>query len=241
MPDFSNLMKKIKKRPFCSVVVVAAGSSTRAGRDKLFYPLRDIPVLARTLQLFQNAGSVNEIILVMREDRLTEAARLCDEYGLTKVVKVLCGGETRAESALAGVSEADPKADLIAIHDGARPFVTEELLEALIHNALLYKASAPFMALRDTVKHIEKDWAVCTVPRDETMAVQTPQVFHADLIKAALTSAVQRELPITDDCSAVEAMGFSVHVTPGTPENIKLTMPIDFRLAEAILEEMEHK
>ena len=234
MSKFSKLIHKITKRPFCSVVVVAAGSSTRAGRDKLFYSLGGTPVLAHTLQVFENCPQVNEIILVMREDRIPEAAELCRQYGLQKVKKILCGGATRTESALSGVSETDPKADLIAIHDGARPFVTEELMQALIHDAVLYHAAAPGLPLRDTLKHVEKDTAVFTVPRAETVAIQTPQVFQADLIKAALSSAVEKKLEITDDCSAVEAMGFSVHVTPGSEENIKITLPIDFMLAETI-------
>ena len=241
MPNLTDFIQKLKKRPFCSVVVLAAGSSTRAGRDKLFYPLQGIPVLARSLQVFQQSEAVDEIILVTRADHIPEAADLCEKYGIVKARKILCGGATRAESALVGVSETNTRAELIAIHDGARPFVTEELLAALIHDALLYQAAVPGVPLRDTIKHVEKGAAVSTVPRDETMAVQTPQVFRADLIKGALTQAVKQGLPITDDCSAVEAMGYSVRMTPGSAENIKITLPVDFCLADAILEMRKEK
>lgn len=236
MSKLSDLIRKAKKRHFCSAVIVAAGASARAGRDKLFTELGGMPVLARTLSVFEACGGVDEVIVVTREDKIIEVADLCRAYGLNKVVKILCGGETRLHSALAGVSETNPRAELIAIHDGARPFVTPEVIEQAIHAALLYKAAAPAVSVKDTLKQVESDFAVSTVPRAETKAVQTPQVFQAALIKAALTNAVNREIDVTDDCAAAELLGVRVRLIPGSEENIKITTPLDFKLADAILE-----
>ena len=116
----------------CSAVIVAAGSSERMGSDKLTAELGGMPVLARTLKVFDGCGAVDEIIVVTRADRIEEIAELCRQYGIRKIAKVLAGGATRVESALVGVSEAAPKASLIAIHDGARPLVTAELIERTV-------------------------------------------------------------------------------------------------------------
>lgn len=229
-------IRKVKKRPFCSAVVVAAGSSRRAGTDKLFEKLGKMPVLARTLTALERCECIDEIVVVTRQEKIVEVAKICRDYGIIKATKVVCGGETRVHSALAGVSECSREAVVIAIHDGARPLVTEEVVTAAVHGAVLHKAAAPAVPVKDSLKMTADGCIAGTVTRDQAAAVQTPQVFQADLIKAALTAAVQKELPITDDCAAVEAMGVQIRLTPGSEENIKLTTPLDFRLAEAILE-----
>ena len=230
------LIKKLKKRPFCSAVVAAAGSSTRAGRDKLFSLLGGESVLARTLRVLDDSEWIDEIIVVTRPEKIPEAAELCRACGIVKVTKILCGGETRTQSVLCGVSETDRRAELIAVHDGARPLVTEKIIEDAVHAAVLYQAAAPAVPVKDTVKRADKGVVSETLPRDEIFAVQTPQIFCADLIKAALTKAVQDGAAPTDDCMAVEALGVPVHLTQGSEENIKITTPPDFRLAELILE-----
>ncbi len=235
MSKLSDFFKQFRKRHFCSVVVVAAGSSRRAGKDKLFVPLGGVPVLAHTLKALEDCDCVNEIILVTREDKLTELAELCDQHAFHKVTKVLCGGETRTDSALIGVFEANRKADVIAIHDGARPFITRELMEQAVHNAVLYKAAAPAIPVKDTIRRVERDGKVTMPPREELHLVQTPQAFQSELIKAALAMAIRSNAQYTDDCAAVEAVGGSVHLFPGNEENIKITTPVDFALAEAIL------
>lgn len=236
MPEITKLIRKIKKRPFCSAVVVAAGSSVRAGCDKLFTDLGGMPVLARTLSILDQCECIDEIVVVTRKDKVEEVARICSDYGFEKVNKVVCGGETRVLSALAGVSETNPRAAVIAIHDGARPLVTDAVIAEAVHAAVLHKAAAPAIPIKDTLKRVDGPEATGTIPREQMAAVQTPQVFHADLIKAALSMAVDKKLELTDDCSAVEAVGARVRMTVGSEENIKLTTPLDFRLAEAILE-----
>lgn len=235
MSSLSNVFRRLKERPYCSAVIVASGASTRAGRDKIFSELCGLPVLAHTLLAFERCDSVDEIVLVVRQEKIEEAAALCRKHKIWKVSKIVCGGETRMHSALAGVSEVSRKAKLIAVHDGARPLVTTELISDVVHNAALYKAAAPALPVKDTLKRIKGSFMIQTLSREETAAVQTPQAFQADLIKCALTDAVSRELPLTDDCSAAELFGAKTRIVQGSEENLKLTTPTDFIVAEAIL------
>lgn len=236
MGKLSDALRKAHGEPFCSAVIVASGASTRAGKDKIFSVLGDRPVLAHTLLAFEQCESIREIVLVVRQEKVEEAAALCERFQIGKVVKIVCGGETRAHSALAGVSEVSRSAKLIAIHDGARPLVTAQLISEVVHNAALYKAAAPALPVKDTVKHISGNFMVSTIPRAETYAVQTPQIFETMLIRSALADAVANGIAITDDCSAVERCGAKTRIVPGSEENLKLTTPIDFLVAEAILE-----
>ena len=227
------------KRPFRSAVIVAAGSSTRLGQDKLMLPLGGVPVLARTLRAFQTCPMIDEIILVTREDRLQELAALRERYCISKLTQVVKGGSTRAGSSLAGVMAASKKATIIAIHDGARPLVTPELIERVVRKAEQRQAAAPTLPLKDTVKELQGDMLVKTPPREGLAAVQTPQAFQAQLIRAALTEALEKNLPITDDCSAVEAIGLPVASVEGEEENIKITTATDVLLAEEIIRRRE--
>lgn len=232
-----SVFKKLQKakRPFCSAIIVAAGASQRIGQDKLMVRLGGMPVLAMTLTAFQNSDCINEIVVVTASEKIPEVARVCRDYGITKATRVVCGGQTRAHSALAGLSECSPRAKLAAIHDAARPLVTREIIEGACHAALLYGAAAPAVPVKDTVKIAEDGVVLSTTDRSRTMAVQTPQIFTAELIKGALTYVIQNDIPVTDDCSAAEAMGISVRLTPGSEENVKITTPVDFEVASAIL------
>ena len=230
------LLKKKKKPPVCSAVIVAAGSSQRMGSDKLMKKLGAMPVLARTILAFENCPLVDEIIIVTRNERLEEIADLCHNNGLHKVRQVVSGGATRMESALAGVSGARRGAAYIAIHDGARPLVSQELIERTILAAQKYRAAAPAIPSTDTLKAVDaKGFVVGTVDRDGIRRVQTPQVFEADLIKGALTKAVTSGLALTDDCSAMDMMGVKTFLVEGDPTNIKITTPDDLVSAEAIV------
>ena len=221
----SKLFKKKDNTPHCAVVIVAAGSSLRMGGDKLMMELCHVPVLARTLLAFQQSPLVDEIIVVTRMEKIMDVADICKKYGVTKAKKVIRGGTSRMESALAGVSELSCGTKLIAIHDGARPLVTQDVISRAVY-------AIPSV---DTLKNVEDERVIATLDRECIMRVQTPQVFDADLIKGALTVAAAKALPITDDCSAIELMGVKVKAVEGDPNNIKLTTPNDVMLAEAIL------
>lgn len=229
---------KKEEGPRCSAVIVAAGSSVRMGSDKLKAMLGSKTVLERTLEVFQRSPLVEEIVLVVRQERLEETAGLVREWGMTKVGRVVCGGKTRAESALAGASEVNRRASLIAIHDAARPLVTEDVILRTVYAARDYKAAVPAIRSADTLKAVDdKGFVTGTVDRTCTVRVQTPQVFQADLIKGALTRAVQDGLPVTDDCSAIELLGVRCKTVLGDEDNIKLTTPRDMVLAQAILKD----
>ena len=234
--NLKKLLSKKEETPSCSVVIVAAGSSQRMGTDKIMGALGGLPVLVRAILPFQHCDLVKEIVVVTRMEKLEHVANLRQKYGLSKVSKIICGGETRMESALAGVSETDPKVNLIAIHDGARPLVTEALIRRVIYAAHEKLAAVPVLKSVDTLKTVDADGIVIgSVDRTATVRIQTPQVFEADLIKGALTNAVKNNLTLTDDGSAVERMGVKIYTVEGEDENLKLTVPHDRILAEAIL------
>lgn len=229
--------KKSKRNtPFCSVVVAAAGSSTRMeGENKITALLGGVPVLIRTLRTLEQCPLVDEIIIVTQSQLIPWAGEACREFGLTKVTKILVGGDTRVESVLHGVTECSPKVELIAIQDGARPFLTQDILCSALETAAVTGAAAPAVPMKDTVKEAENGVVVATPARERLFAVQTPQVFEASLLTAALTQAHRENAPITDDCSAVERLGMKVTLTQGSYENIKITTPVDLALGEAIL------
>ena len=232
------LGKKEETAGFCSLVVVAAGRASRMeGVDKILCPMGNEPMLLHTLRPFQQSDLVDEIVIVTREDLMVTIGTLCSQREITKVRRLVKGGDSRADSVLAGLKETDPRADLIAIHDGARPFITEEVLEEAIEAARQRGAAAPAVPVKDTVKRARDGVVTETPTREELFAVQTPQVFEASLIKGALTKALADEVPLTDDCSAVERLGFPVCLTRGSEENIKITTPSDLLHGEAILAE----
>lgn len=236
--NIKGIFKRSEKEPVCSAVIVAAGSAQRMGADKLMLGLGCMPVLARTLLAFQNCAAVDEIVIVTRMEKVEEIAALCKRYGISKAAKVIRGGKTRMESALAGVSEVKGGARLIAIHDGARPLVTDELITRTVRAAAQHMAAVPVVYSTDTLKALDESGVVIgAVDRAYTARVQTPQVFDADLIKGALSKAVREGLTLTDDCSAIELMGVKTHTVLGDDDNIKLTTPRDVQLAQLILKD----
>ncbi len=236
MAFLMDLFKK-SRVPFCSAVVVAAGNSTRMeGTDKIMAEIGGRAVIARTLDALEQCRYIREIVVVTREDLLEQVSCLCSDEGYTKVVKVIVGGEDRPHSVSNGLKEISKKARLVAIHDGARPFVTKALLEDTIKTAVRASAVAPAVAVTDTVKIADKKRIVTKTPdRSSLYAVQTPQVFDRDLISGALKHCLERKIALTDDCSAVEAIGKQVLLTQGDVQNIKITTSFDLAVGEAIV------
>ena len=235
----SKILKKQKHtHPYCSALVPAAGASSRMeGQDKLLLYLGGKPVLARTLQALDRCELIDEIIVATRQESILKIADLCKEYHITKPLKIIEGGSTRTESVLNAAMSADAHAEFFAVHDGARPLVEQELMAAVIQKAYQCAAAAPATPVKDTIKVVTDEGAVDHTPQRSTLyAVQTPQVFDASLLKAALQSAVERNSEITDDCSAVEQLGKVVYLVEGSYENIKITTPIDMAIGEKILE-----
>lgn len=229
--------RRKQTRPYCAALIAAAGSSTRyGGENKLLQPLDGIPVLVRTLLAIDSAQGIDEIIIAAREDELLHYAELCKAFGIRKPVKVIVGGATRTESVLRAALEASSEAEFFAVQDGARPLVTPALIDEVIAAAWTHLAAAPAIPVRDTIKVAHNALVESTPDRSTLFAVQTPQVFSADLLKAALQSALTDGATITDDCSAVERIGKEVYLTEGSEENLKITTPLDLVIAEAILQ-----
>ena len=231
------------QRPCCAALVAAAGSSSRMGGvNKLLQPLDGIPVLARTLTALQMARRIDEIVVAAREEDFLEISQLCRTYGITKCTKVIRGGESRAHSVLLAALEAGEGMELLAVQDGARPLVTPELIDAVAEAAARTGAAAPAVAVKDTIKSVRAGGTVAeTLDRSVLRAVQTPQIFEGSLLKAALQAAVEGDIPVTDDCSAVERLGKRVYLVDGDEENLKITTPVDLILAEAILRDREER
>ena len=207
-----------------SAVILAAGTGSRFGGDKLSQMLLGKPVLQWSVEAFLPV--VDEVVIVTDNDEWKQL------FPFAKFVK---GGQDRHESVKNGLLAISKQSALVAIHDGARPLVTPEIISAAIHEAVLNRAAAPAIPVRDTIKVAENGVVTATPERASLFAVQTPQTFDADVIKAALTDAVVKNLAVTDDCAAAEAMGVTIRLTPGSDENLKITTPIDLLTAEGIL------
>ncbi|MCL2222359.1 MAG: 2-C-methyl-D-erythritol 4-phosphate cytidylyltransferase [Oscillospiraceae bacterium] len=231
-------IKKIssKKPPTCSVVIVAAGLSQRCkGEDKLFHLINDKPVLAYTIEAFENSTLISEIIIVTREDKFEQIGALCKHGGYRKTTKIIAGGATRTDSVVSGVFAVSNKAKLIAIHDGARPCIDKKLIDKTITTAAKFHAAAPAVKVSPTVKRVQGGVIAETVDRETLYEIQTPQIFRAEIIKAALTNAVKKSIPLTDDCQAAEIIGATVHIVEGSHKNIKITNPEDLIFAQAVI------
>ena len=226
--------RKKKNVIACSALVVAAGQSSRmGGADKVMLPIDGIPAIIRTLQNVSACAHVQEIVVVTRSDLLVPISEEIAHYGVGKVTKLIVGGAERMESVHLGLQEISSAAEYVAIHDGARPFASPALFERTIEAAVQYKAAAPAVPLRDSVRQTDKrkNWVI---ERENLCAVQTPQVFDADLVRAAIVKAREEKLTLTDDCAAAEHLGMPVHLVEGEAQNIKLTHREDIAMAAGL-------
>ena len=234
----ASILTKWKKsrHGFCSAIIVAAGTANRMnGVDKIMTELGDIPVIVRTLSAFQECELIDEVIIVTRSDLIFPLGDFCRSHSLSKVRHIVEGGATRTQSVLNGVSNVDKRAAYIAIHDGARPFLSQLVLKDTLCTAFRTGAAAPAIPVNDTIKEAEKGVITSTPDRSKLYAVQTPQIFDADLIRGALHHCIKHNLPVTDDCSAVELIGKQVVLTDGDRKNIKITTQFDLLIGEAIV------
>lgn len=224
-----------QRKLHCSAVIVAAGSASRMkGVDKIMAEIGGMPVIARTLSVFQNCDRIGEIVVVTREDLLVPVGEICRQYGFDKVTRVVVGGADRSRSVQNGLNELG-ETDYVAIHDGARPFVSAEVLEETIRAAERSGAAAPAIPVTDTIKTAQDSLVTGTPDRSTLFAVQTPQIFDMDLICGALYHCIEKKIPLTDDCSAVEQIGKVVTLTVGERTNIKITTQFDLLIGEAIV------
>jgi 2-C-methyl-D-erythritol 4-phosphate cytidylyltransferase len=223
-----------------NAVIVSAGKGHRFmdGKKKQFLPLAGKPVLARTLDPFERCPLVNTVVLVVGQEDLGFCLReIVEKYGYRKVSRVVPGGESRQESVRHGMDAVPEDVEIVVIHDGVRPFVTQKMIEESIRSAMRFKAVVLGTPVKETIKTVNPEGKVLkTLDRGSLWQIQTPQVFHAKLIRDALNKATEDGFMGTDDASLVERLGVEVHVLPGDYTNIKITTPEDLLLASLLLQ-----
>lgn len=222
----------------CGAVIVAAGSASRMGGiDKVMAPLGGEPMIVRTVRAFQQCDAIREIVIVTRPDLICAISGLC--AGMDKLRAVVSGGASRQESVWLGLNALSEGTGLAAIHDGARPLISVAVIDRTVRAANSCGAAAPAIAVKDTIKIVKGGLVEQTPDRATLQAVQTPQVFDFDLLRAALKKAEEDKAAVTDDCSAVERLGMKIKIVEGDERNLKVTTPMDLKIAEMLLEEMK--
>lgn len=238
MEKLTKLGRKALPLKRCGAVIVAAGSASRMGGiDKVMAPLGGTPMVARTAAAFQNCDAIAEIVIVTRPDLIRPISALC--AGMDKVRAVVAGGSSRQESVWLGLNALSEGIQLAAIHDGARPLISNLVIDRTVRAANSYGAAAPAVPVKDTIKVVKGGLVEKTPDRATLQAVQTPQVFDFDLLRGALKQAEEEKAAVTDDCSAVERLGMKVKIVEGDERNLKVTTPMDLKIAEMLLEEMQ--
>ena len=228
--------RKLLKLKYCGAVIVAAGSASRMGGiDKVMADLKGEPMIVRTVRTFQNCDAIKEIVIVTRPDLIVPIMSLCAAYD--KVKLVVAGGDSRQASVMIGLNALSKQVKLAAVHDGARPLISWEVIDRTVRAANTYGAAAPAIPVKDTIKVVQGGVVRATPDRTRLYAVQTPQVFDCDLLRGALKKAETDGAAVTDDCSAVERLGMSVKIVDGDERNLKVTTPMDLKIAKMLLEE----
>lgn len=239
MGKLSALIRSVSgKKRFNSAVILASGSGTRfdAQKAKQFVEIDGISILVRSAMAFQQSELIDEIVLVTRQADIEGCRNILTHNGITKLTNVVAGGDTRQKSAKAGFDAVNPIADYVAIHDAARCLVTSEMIEAVMETAFATGAAACASRVTDTIKRTNGASQITeTIDRENTWLIQTPQVFMADMYRAAAYMAEKDHITATDDCALAERLGFQIQLVDCGKTNIKITYPEDIIIAEAIL------
>jgi len=220
------------------VIIVAAGSGTRMKSEvnKHLLPLMGKPVIVRTLEAFQRCAAINSIVLVTSAENQAAYQALIAEHGLTKVERIVRGGETRQASAHNGL-RATGDCDIVLLHDGARPLIGQREIEAVIRDAAEFGGAVVAVPAKDTTVRAREGFIETQLERSMLWQVQTPQGFKATVIREAYEAAARDGVQSTDDTGLVTRLGGAVKITPGSYANIKITTPEDLAMAQALLRE----
>jgi 2-C-methyl-D-erythritol 4-phosphate cytidylyltransferase len=221
-----------------SAIIVAAGIGKRmgAGVDKLWLEVARRPVVAHTWRRFDAAKCIDEVILVVREGRQKKFAALVKKCRFRKPFRIVAGGAERQDSVWNGLAALSPAAEIVAIHDAARPCVSEELIAATFAAAREMGAAVAAQPVTDTIKHSDTGKIISrTLDRSKLWSVQTPQTFRVEIIRRAIEAARRRKLVFTDDTAACELIGQPVRLVSATQQNPKVTVPGDLHLVEMLL------
>jgi 2-C-methyl-D-erythritol 4-phosphate cytidylyltransferase len=222
-----------------SAIIVAAGSGTRFGAEKpkQFLEIRGKPVLVHTLEKFEKCAAIDEIILVLPAAEIENFQTLIEKYNFKKLAKTVAGGKTRAESVLNGLNSVNSeKAEIVAVHDGARPIVSPEEIAATIEKASEFGAACLVAPVTDTIKQIANGKIVGTIDRNSLRRALTPQCFRIEILQKAFSENDLGEAA-TDECFLVEKLGYEISFVEGSARNIKITHPEDLKIAEFFLKE----
>lgn len=220
-----------------TAIIAAGGKGTRMGLDfnKIFLNVDEKPILAYTLDVFEFATCIDNVILVCSDNDKPLCEEIIKEFAYTKVIQIVIGGATRQESVRNGLSAVPDSTDIVLVHDAARPLVTEKMLKDSIEAARNSGAAAVGIKPVDTVKRIDGNEIAETVDRTSLVQIQTPQTFNKNLLTEAHDLAKRNHQLVTDDCALLELAGQKVTVVPGACYNIKLTTPEDYALISAYL------
>lgn len=228
------------KDNFVSVVIVAAGLGKRMKADinKQYLLLKNKPIVAHTIEKFENNDYIDEIIVVTREDEINYCKEfVVDKYKFKKIKKIVSGGSERQDSVYNGLKNCSSDTKIVLIHDGVRPFIKGEEIEEIIKETLENNASVIGVRVKDTIKIVNNNNTIIDTPNRETLfAVHTPQAFEYKLIMKAHKTCESKGWIVTDDSSLVERLGIKVKMIEGSYDNIKITSPEDLYVAQSILE-----
>jgi 2-C-methyl-D-erythritol 4-phosphate cytidylyltransferase len=222
-------------------IIAAAGQGRRMGGDraKQFLELAGIPIIIHTLKAFEQCDVIQEIIVVLPPQEAADFLSLAGKYGLRKLARVVPGGATRAESVLHGLKAVRAAtAEIVAVHDGVRPFVTPEEIAQTVEAAEEPEAAILAAAVTDTIKRVESGQVVGTLSRSQLRRALTPQCFRYSLLRRAYDQADVNDQTLTDESVLVERLGVKAAIVEGSSRNIKITRPEDLAIAEVLLKEM---
>jgi len=231
---------KTHDKVYCSAIIVGAGESSRMThkKNKPLIEVLNKPVIAYSIECFENLDLINNIIIVSKEEDIIDYSSIVEQYGFSKVSKIVVGGEERYNSVYNGLKELDEKTDIVLIHDGARPLISIDIIEDAICECIKEKAVVVGVKVKDTIKVVNEDGFIIDTPKRSSLWIeQTPQVFDYNLIVNAYEKAFEDGFIGLDDASIVERLGNKVKMIEGEYQNIKITTDEDLLIVEAFLQD----
>lgn len=239
MFNFVNKLNKQNNNINCTAIIAAAGNSSRMQKEinKQFVEIIGKPIIAYSMQPFQDCTLIDEIIIITKEEYIMHCNKIVEEFNLNKVKKIVVGGDSRQKSVYNGLKEITSQTDIVLVHDGARPLVTIEDIECSILECLEHKAVVVGTKVQETVKIIDQNQYITSTPdRNILWTAHTPQTFDYKLLMDAYNKAFDHGFLSTDDSSLVERLGYKVKIIEGNGENIKVTTEKDLHIVKSILE-----
>lgn len=222
-----------------AAIVAAAGKGERLKSKvhKPFVILGKEPILVWALRVIESCAQIEEIVVVVNQADLAKARSAVSKARLKKVKKIVVGGKRRLDSVRNGLAEVSEDADYVIVHDGCRPFIDKKIVSSVIDEAAIFGAAIPCVAVKPTIKEVEKgDFVAATLNRQSLAEVQTPQAFKKEILTQAYEKALAEGMDATDDSALVERLGIKVKVVEGSHKNIKITTPEDLKYAKMLME-----